>query len=115
MLQGDTFVILPGSQRRSQCVCIIKPKAAEKRIAEIKKNEYQRNIKVTPRSAVLGQNIYSLGAGHSCSAPLCPQLPSAYPALGPHAEQSLSCLGSKGRVSSVEPQHRQHGNVWPKI
>lgn len=70
-------------------MCIIKPKAAEKGVAEIKKNEYQRNIKVTPRGPVLGQNICSLGAGQSCSSPLCSQVPGKYPALGARAGQSL--------------------------
>lgn len=78
-------------------MCIIKPKAAEKGVAEIKKNEYQRNIKVTPRGPVLGQNICSLGAGQSCSSPLCPQVPGIYPALGPCAGQSLLPLGQQGQ------------------
>lgn len=55
-------------------MCITKPKVVEKGIAKIKKNEYQRNIKVMPRGPVPGQNICSLGAGHSFLPPLCPVL-----------------------------------------
>lgn len=78
-------------------MCITKPKVVEKGIAKIKKNEYQRNIKVMPRGPVPGQNICSLGAGQFLASPL----PCAF-----HAEQSPLLLGSKCRISSTELQCR---------
>lgn len=55
--------------------------------------------------------------GHRVSSPLCPQLPSAYSALGPRAELSLLLPGQQGQDS----QHRAMvksgwgGEVLPKI
>lgn len=100
ILKGDTFVILPGSQR-SYCVWIIRSKAAEKGIAKIKKNEYQRNIKVMPRGLVLGQNICSPGAGHSFSSSPMPTAPKC-----------IFCTGSQSRALPV-PHKQQRADVQP--
>jgi len=83
-------------------VWIIKSKAAEKGIAKIKKNEYQRNIKVVPRGLVLGQNICSPGAGHSFSSSLMPTAPKC-----------IFCTGSQSRALPVPPR-QQRADVQPR-
>lgn len=86
----------------SYCVWIIRSKAAEKGIAKIKKNEYQRNIKVMPRGLVLGQNICSPGAGHSFSFSLMPTAPKC-----------IFCTGSWSRALPV-PHRQQRADIQPR-